>query len=171
MEKGASNDLLKRLRHLVGELHQIDLGYPLDDNHVHPPMTASDSLLEQLDSSHATQPLVAFYQECDGFSLPDVRNGFFVKRLFDLANDNHEPTKIIGEVHASIVVLGSTGGGQLLALDQDDGRVFLLGPGFIEGGNWVSTSSNVMVLANAWERLVGDVEAFIKDDASHHYMA
>ncbi|WP_331769267.1 hypothetical protein OG948_36370 (plasmid) [Embleya sp. NBC_00888] len=79
-------------------------------------------------------PLVDFYGVVGEVSLPDVHSGFFVASVESLvqgAGDVH-PTKVVGAIEDDIVVFGTNGGGDLIAM-ATDGRVYMMGGGSLLG--------------------------------------
>ena len=117
------------------------------------------------------------YQELDGVSLPDVQNGYFLKSLSNLIEGirGKEPVSVSGEIEGSILVFGSTGGGQKIAIFQDDKSILLLENGLVENGVFHAENHSVKIIARSFEgfldKLLQDVDAFVNDSLDYSYIA
>lgn len=73
------------------------------------------------------EPLADFYGVVTEVCLPDVHYGFFVESVQSVLADAGTvyPTKAVGAVAGDIVVFGTNGGGDLIAMTAD-GRVYVM---------------------------------------------
>ncbi|MDR3620843.1 MAG: hypothetical protein P4L85_15940 [Paludisphaera borealis] len=71
---------LRRLTAILDELAGIDLGYPMGENTISPPKSGAVALLAEAGLS-AISGLNELYSACDGISMPDIHNGYFIKPL------------------------------------------------------------------------------------------
>jgi hypothetical protein len=171
-------DWLVELQHLLNELENIDFGHALDENWIKPP--ASDNSAE-IESAVATiannKQLEAFYRECNGISMPDVWNGYFIHELEHLKNREAkgEPTSIEGKLQRDIAVFGSDGGGGMFAIRLAESDILYLPNGEIRNSVYLDTANSATRLANDFEgflaRLLADVDAFVHDTPDHVFMA
>jgi hypothetical protein len=172
------SDSISRIVTLLDSLERLDLGYPLGENLVVPPMPLSviETSLQnaKLEGRH---DLREFHAKCNGVRLPDVHNGYFLHSLDSLArhgrrDDIHE---VLGPVSGSVVVIGSSGGGDLFTLRRRKWDVLCLPPGPVHAGRYDGTRAAVRRVAGDFGsflgRLVADVEAFICDTPSHSFLA
>ena len=167
------------LRILLDRLPDIDVGYPLGVNKIHP--HAQDAELpsaacEKIKCLNARKELTSFYGYCDGFSLPDVHVGYFVKQAEKLAPDrSSDPDVLLLEERIAILSVGTTGGGDIFAMNCDSGEVYLLPPGPVHNGQYIGEGRSVRTIANSLEvfidRITSDVRAFVVGDAKHSYIA
>jgi hypothetical protein len=157
-------------------LYEIDFGYPLGDNIVRAPNSATE-LPEAFTSKRGTKWLAPLYLACDGLSLPDVRSGYFLKPLskvtsYDISS---EPGTIVGEQEIAVLPFGSTGNGSILVVVCETGRVLLLSPGPMREGRYDGTNGKVKDVAASVsefvERLSKDLQAFLNDEHHHNYIA
>jgi hypothetical protein len=167
---------LQRVQGLLDELKGIDFGYPLGVNSILAPPTPG-ALDERLVSAglESIGPVREFYSCCDGISLPDVHIGYFIKPSAKLpaSRPDSEPNTITGPIAGKVVTIGSTGGGDLFALRLPESDVLYLPPGPLRDGTYDDSGANVRRLAPDFcaflELLLGDIEAFVKDE-SHHFI-
>jgi hypothetical protein len=168
--------LIQQLQAVLGMFQKIDFGYPLGDNYVRP-QTSDNSTL----SSYATLPdlkwLFQLYRECNGANIPDVRCGYFIKPLERVISYDRtsEPDTLVLDQESRIVPFGSTGGGDLFAIDQSDGRVLLLPPARMANGRYYGSTNipydiapNVSVFIS---RIIEDVIAVTNNTKHHKYIA
>jgi hypothetical protein len=174
----AIKNLVMELRDLCERLTHIDFEYPLGQNIVLPP-TSADLLyatVDRIKNRNARDQLIALYSECDGFSLPDVHVGYFVKMrsLLDSYDRSSEPDTVLLQSPISVMSFGSTGGGDLFVLDCDDGNVMLLPPGTLLSGQYDGRGKHVRDLApdiEAFiERLTSDVRAFVSSGVHEYFV-
>lgn len=166
---------LRRLDSILRELAAIDFGYPLGENTVTPPIpAAADALVEAgLDRIRWLSDL---YSACDGISMPDINNGYFIKPLhkvlkYDLAS---EPKTVLLDTEISVLSLGSTGGGSLFVVEREIGRVLLLPPGPLHEGHYDGRHTKAGVVAEDislfLDRLIDDAAAFVREEHGHQYL-
>lgn len=162
---------IKAVRSTLANLASQDFGYPLGVNEVR----------ERSAVPHAGLPLKleALYGAFDGVSLPNVHVGYFIdpaSRVVSAA-ERGEPTLVEGDRPITIHVFGSDGGGGRFALGMNDGAVYYLpSSGAVEDGKFLeSPTARVCQVATSvsgfLERLRMDIEAFVRDDIEHEYMA
>lgn len=170
-------DWKNSLETLLKELYEINFGYPLGENKVIP-IKFEYNVREVLKANEIDiQALEDLYQVSDGISLPDVQNGYFLKSLSKLieGTQGKEPVSISGEIEGSILVLGSTGGGQKIALFQKDKSILLLENGLVENGVFHAESHSIKVIAASFEefldKLLQDVDAFVTNNPNYIYIA
>jgi hypothetical protein len=167
-----------RMEALIAELEQIDLGYPLGRNEVHAP--SSEEVRARLAGASGLpplSPLLRLFDRCNGVSLPDVHNGYFIHSAeLILRGINHgEPRSLSGSEAGSILVFGSDGGGNRFALRGADEIVLQLGEGAVIDGVFDGEGGAVRRIAEDLEafleRLEADTEAFVRGDCDWVYMA
>lgn len=167
----------ERLQNALGKLRRIDFGYPLGENVIRPLPSGRDarSILEE-ENIHSPD-LASFYGSCDGVSLPDVQNGYFLMSLLELVDGlrEKEPRTVVGRVSGSMVVFGWTGGGQRFALMLEGGSIWWLGNGLVEDRVFYSEEGNARKIASDLPgfllRLAEDAEAFVADEQGHSFIA
>jgi len=166
---------LRRLATTLGELDLIDFGYPLGENTISPPRSDAIALLAESGLS-AVKGLAELYSACDGISMPDVHNGYFIDPLWRILNNDPSsaPRTVLQETEISAVTLGSTGGGGLFVADRQGGRIFHLPPGPLHDGRYDGRQANVRVVAEDISQfldlIVDDAEAFVRHDQGHRYL-
>lgn len=171
----SSETFILRLGGLLRDMYGIDFGYPLGENKIVPP----NDYIEQFKAIAALPPsAVTFYKNCDGVSLPDVQNGYFIHGAEVIALNSSEPLEIVDvrtQAAIPILVFGSTGGGGRFAMNLETGEVLLLSDGLVMNRVFEATGANVVCVASDWdefmERLLDDVEAFVIDKPNHIFMA
>lgn len=136
--------------------------------------------LRQAVSNHDGLPsaLKPLYTVCDGISLADVYNGYFIDsadRVVSAAKRG-EPTLVEGKQSIAIQVFGSDGGGNRFALGINDFAVYYLpSSGAVINGTFVEDDvTNVCRMAGSlieflW-LLKDDIEAFVHGNENHHYI-
>jgi hypothetical protein len=158
------------VREALAELAQQDFGYPLGVNEVRPTSPTFHTLPSEL------APLYAAF---DGVSLPDVHVGYFIDPAarVESSASRGEPTRFQGGSPQPIRVFGSDGGGGRFALGESDNAVYYLpSAGAVKAGTYVENSAAPVrrVAGSVGEflgRLKMDIEAFLRDDKAHAYMA
>jgi hypothetical protein len=105
---------INELRVLLEELKEKNLGYPHGDNYVRPPgeKAVLQELLAKTGLNESSQ-IATFYRTCDGLSLPDVWNGYFIHPTRFTLNLERGPLSVSGPLACQILVFGSDGGGGL----------------------------------------------------------
>ncbi len=163
---------------MLNELPKLQLGYPLDDNVIVKPDTslvARTVLMRRC--KVPDESLVGFYEECDGISWPDVHNGYFLRQLNEIAGPLQDgmPASISATAKKPILVIGSTGGGSLFAVDCLSSEVLILPLGKVVDGVYEDHSNAISVVSkNVYgfaERLLEDLSAFLKCRRDHQYLA
>jgi hypothetical protein len=166
-----------RIEALLDSLAKIDLGYPQGQNCVFSPMPRDDleTSLERIGLA-SYESLCGFYAACDGVSLPDVHIGYFLHEAKKLGRHGrvHDINEVLGPFAGSVVIIGSTGGGDLFALRRKEGDVLFLPPGPVHAGAYDGARAAVRRLAADFEsfleRIVADVEAFVHDVPNYPFM-
>lgn len=135
--------------------------------------------LRQAVSNHngLVSALKPLYTVCDGISLPDVHNGYFIDsadRIISAAQRG-EPTLVNGK-QLEIQVFGSDGGGNRFALGINDFAVYYLPvSGAVINGTFIEDDvTNVCRMAGSlieflW-LLKDDIEAFVHGNENYHYI-
>lgn len=163
---------------LLHQLEKIDLGYPLGENRLNPPLAARNSISEShgdIAPSCATE-IDGFYGICDGLSWPDVNNGYFIKPRAELGliRNEYDPVEIVGDIPGSIIVVGSSGNGALFAIHPTSGRLLILPSGRIEKNIYIDSTGKVRVQASSFcvfvELLLQDLRAFVTCKQDHLYI-
>ena len=171
-----------QLAQLLEEFAALDLGYPAGESRLGLP--ASQAELDALANAVALReeaPLYAFYRVCAEVQLPDVHNGYFIlpPRLVLRGWQSGEPRRLSGPHAREILSFGGDGGGGRFALDRDgDGEVLHLGEGAVHDGLFDGDEREdhrpVTVLAPDLpaflDRMLVDVDAFLRDDREWTYM-
>lgn len=159
----------------LAELKQKDFGFPIGNNRILPAKPAVE--VHRVIGEIGVEPdpsIVEFYTRCDGVSLPGVQNGYFVHSLDNLTA-RKPPHHVTGEFEADVVIVGSTGGGQLFALRKGQMNVLFLPHGLVNNGVYDGTSAPVRILADSFaellDRLLVDVEAFLRSTRNHEFIA
>jgi hypothetical protein len=156
-------------------LATFDFGYPLGENTVFPPKPAAAEALAEAGLDRISG-LSDLYSACDGISMPDVHNGYFIKPLrkvlgYDLTS---EPKTVLLDNEIPVLSIGSTGGGSLFVVDREGGRVLLLPPGSLRDGRYDGRHTKVEVVAQNiplfLDRLIDDAAAFVRDEHGHQYL-
>lgn len=157
------------------KLTDVDLGYPSGVNMVYP---ADLSGLEEL--THVLkipEQLEAFYRECGGIKLSNIWNGYSVSSPQNIVKGiaSGEPTIVSGSQAGRVITFGSDGGGNLLALRNEEANEVLYLPlGIIEDGMFDGEWTPVKVLSQDFfgflERLLADTKAFVRGDEQWEYM-
>ena len=168
--------LLGELSLALEPLAEIDLGYPQGENVVLPPSRDAVAILSAKHLENI-EGLVEFYTACDGVRLPDIHNGYFLRPIRSLIelDDAAEPRVVLSPSPIHVVYFGCTGGGDLLVVDRETGRVLLLPPGSLREGVYNGSSGTVRVvgtgIADFVENLVADVRAFVQGDLDRRYLS
>ena len=156
---------------------KIDLGYELSEHIVHPPLPPAEFAAALAKAECAgNQFLEEFYRACDGFELPDVHNGYFIRRAQKLSN--RCPDSDIRSISGSnavqhVISIGATGGGDRLVVDLDRNDVWFLPPRLIKDGVYYDDGAADRVATGAEqfvERVISDVSAFVRDLFGHNYI-
>lgn len=158
-------------------LRTIDLGYPQGENKILVPTAADviETSLMNADLLHH-QDIRTFFNACNGMSLPDVYVGYFLNKVESLAPKGkpYEVLEVLGSFAGGVVVLGSSGGGDLFVLRRNDNDVLLLPPGLVSNGAYDNTDARGSQLATGFgsflQRLAEDVRAFVNNKPGHRFM-
>lgn len=166
-----------RVNALLSELMMIDFGYPLEENVLNPP-AGRDELADSLCLAGLAEEssLKGFYEVCNGFSWPDVWNGYFIRPVDVIAkvSDSYDVRRVEGQVVGDVVIVGSSGGGDLFAIRKQEMDVLLLPAGRIENNTYYDPDSRIRIVASSFcnfaEMLLEDLYAFVHDIADHTYI-
>lgn len=170
------HEQISNLESILRELAAIDFGYPLGDNLVAPPGEQANYALAEA-GLDGISGLLDLYSSCNGISMPDVHNGYFIKPLHKLLEYKpaSEPRTVLLDAELEVIPLGSTGGGDLFVVERKSGRVLLLPPGPLHDGLYDGRQTNVKVVAEGipqfLDELICDVEAFVHDKQGHRYLS
>lgn len=163
---------------LLAQLGQLDLGFPQGDNVVRPApsLEALDLLVAQAYIERSS-PLVAFLQECNGLSFPDVHVGYFIHSVEQMLHGfrSGEPRQVSGNEPLTVLVFGSDGGGGRFALQVQGGcAVFYLPVGAVRDGVFDGKHTAIRRLAPDFPEflrlLLADLRAFVEDRPAWQYM-
>lgn len=118
-----------------------------------------------------------FYRYCDGVSLPDICNGYFIHGLKLIAHgiQNDQPLWISDPWNCPIVVIGSVGDGGLFAIDKNRfGKVFFLPESRIVNQIYEARSVVVKILAYSYydflSKFEKDMKAYVHRTPDWQYM-
>jgi len=170
-------DWCSSVNQLVSRLYEIDFGFPLGENKVAPPQLSR--IVEEVFDHPSLRPfgvLWDYYAHCDGFSLPDVHVGYFIKPVSKLivVDPESEPTEILGPFAGKVLVIGSTGGGGLFAIRSNVLDVLYLPPGPLHSGVYDGTQTSARVLASDFTSFLDtvkeDLRAFVEDTPKHRFI-
>lgn len=169
-----TDEKLARLALILDELTDIDLGYPQHGNTVAPPTDGAAALLAEAGLS-GIEGLVELYSACDGVSMPDVHNGYFIhplRRPLNVGDPNSEPRAVLAGDEIPVLLIGSTGGGDLFVVERQSGRVLVLPPGLINDGRYEGRRIRVVAdtIIKFLDILISDAEAFVRGDRGHWYL-
>lgn len=156
---------------LLGAISEAQLGYPPGTNEVR---TAPGPDLDRVPA-----PLRDLYQAIDGLDALDVHVGYRLDPAEHVATAaaRGEPTMVEAAEPFAVAVFGSDGGGGRFAVGLTDGAVYYLpSSAEVRDGHYRPHSKfPVEELAGSVEdfavRLKDDIEAFVRGDAGHQYMA
>jgi hypothetical protein len=124
------------------------------------------------------QKLQSLYEVCDGISLPDVYNGYFIDSAQRVASASNrgEPILVEGSQSIPIHVFGSDGGGGRFVLGTVDGAVYYLpSSGAVNNSTYIEDSVVTIrrvagsVIEFLW-RLNDDIKAFVYGHEGHVYL-
>ncbi len=178
LRSGSVNDWFDSLNALLVDMKEIDFGFPVGNNRVLPPGPSDEvpRTLAEVGLEH-DPAIIQFYTCCNGICLPGVHNGYFISAIENLSsqNSNNVPRRITGFYEAEVVNFGSTGGGEYFVIRKDAMDVLYLPHGFMEDGVYHGVSGRVAILANDFsgflERLLLDVQAFVRDTRGHKFIS
>lgn len=164
---------IRKIKAHLKSLRKIDLGYPQGTNVVFAPALREEVLRGLRALNLEDSSLREFYSECDGLSLPDVQNGYFINRVAQFAR-NWERSDWVRRVDGfgeEFITIGSMGGGELFVLGLESGHTFVLPGGLIEEsiyhGPVVPLGGG---LTSLMDRIASDFGAFIAGDAEHEFL-
>ena len=158
------------MKSLLTELASQQTPYPFGTNELDSPVPTNAVMPEAL------RPL---YAVCNGASMEDVWNGYFIHSADELALNKQRglPTRIAGTPPIEIEVFGSDGGGGSYALGTVDGAVYYLPSwgGAVENNVYVAddrmgTPRISASVIGFLQRLLADVEAFVHQREGHVYI-
>jgi hypothetical protein len=161
-------DWKERIEIALASLRQQDLGYPQGLNEVRAPSARAAEVPRELRS---------LYSECDGLSLSDVHNGYFIDTIerFSSRERRGEPSSLAPRAE-KILVFGSDGGGARFAVRCGSGQILCLpSGGAVLDGVFVPQASTTPVevakdLELFLQRLAEDVEASVSGTPGHRYL-
>jgi len=169
---------LSDMRLLLEKFKKKDIGYPHQSNDISPPGKEAlfKKLLAKTGFDESSQ-VARFYKSCDGFSLPDVWNGYFIHSTkLTLKFLETGPFEVTGPLAGKIIVLGSDGGGGLFAIRRDGpGEMLHLHEDGVTGAPIFDGSFNPAKVISVdffgfLVRVQADLEAYIDDREGWHYM-
>lgn len=170
----STSDIIESIKFNLKQLTRVDLGYPLGDNVVRPASDADSKI--KLEEPFAKW-LAELYSVCDGLSLPDVHVGYFVKPAakIKVPHRSTEPeTLLLSGSELRVLPFGSTGGGDLFAVEATEGSVFILPPGPVKNGVYDGRGTKARKLTESisqfLELLLSDITAFVKSENQHVFL-
>ena len=170
---------LSSIRVMLDKLKDLDFGYPIGENIIYPP--GNQTLVKDISTKLGEQiptSIVEFYAHCNGISLPDVHNGYFIHSVDLILRgiERGEPVKVSGIESYPVVVFGSDGGGgRFVTRLGNSEEVLYLPIGAVRNSTFDGKATPVKSLSLHFEgflmRLLTDVEAYIQNNPRHQYMA
>lgn len=109
-------------------------------------------------------------------SLSDIHVGYFLRGVQALAPrpGRYDVLKIIGALSGAVVILGSSGGGDLFAFRRAEQDVLLLPAGLILDGTYHNADGRARLVAATFteflQTLAADVRAFVKNIPGHRFI-
>jgi hypothetical protein len=170
-------DWVPSIREQLGQLAERDFSFPLGTNVIREPAASRRGAMPWA--------LKELYAACDGMSLPDVYNGYFIDAAARVATAPHrgEPRWIVRDwktrrfaERMPIHVFGSDGGGGRFAVGLRDGAVrFLPSSGAVREGKFIegewSRARRVGLNVRLFlARLLLDIRAFVRGKRGHVYL-
>lgn len=154
------------------------LGYPPGTNEVYTASMSKDQVSDVLEATDCPsgERLLGLYAEFDGLSWPDVQNGYYLRRIGSLiAGNGRRYPRIIdaGSRQHYVLTIGSSGGGDYVALDCSNGQILICGDGTMEGHALVSPRRCEVVAGNVEElldRMYSDLQAFASSTPKHKWL-
>lgn len=169
----------QEVRLLIKQLAEVDLGYPLGDNHLGSPADSED--LREFRTkfrTRSTLQMAQFFEQMDGASFPNFHNGYFIHPIKTVlaCQTNGEPVKISGPLSASVLTFGCDGGGcRLVARVDDSNDVLYLPTGPVHEGVFQGANVLPRLIASDFAsflwRLHEDLRAFIQADYTRQFIA
>jgi hypothetical protein len=162
-------NLIKSIRDIAARLSRLDLGYSPTGNRV------SDPAVGSCLGRNLTPGLLDFYLKCDGFSLPDLHNGYFVHPVGWRESDRGLPVSLAGEIVDAVATVGSSGGGELVCVSLTSQQTWALRPCEMVEGRMTVSSENAIVgrfqsFEGFLERVILDGRAFLDQRDNHEYL-
>jgi hypothetical protein len=164
---GGTTNVVETLDALAALLLRVRAASPYDDgtrNVIVPPLASGRVATLLADAGLGGAAFTQFYGRCNGFSVPDVRNGYFIHGL-DLIARGAAPQRVSGRVSAPIVTIGSDGGGGLIAQRRDCDDILYLSEGLVLDRVFDSDTADVTVVAPSFEvllvRVCADLRAWL----------
>lgn len=176
--QGQLEHTLRELADLLEEFAPLNPFHEPARNLIRPPMAAPESsaLMQKL-SIDALPEVRDFYRLCNGLSLPDVYNGYFVHGLDEIERSLQQgaPTTLAGQDHTRLLPIGSDGGGALFAVNLDHHtEILYLPPAYIVASTYHGEATEVRVLAQTFTaflaRICDDFRAFLERTPGWSYM-
>jgi hypothetical protein len=153
---------------LLAELARQETPYPFDTNELRSPVSRDAVVPEALRSLYAV---------CDGVSLPDVWNAYFIDPADELVSNKKRglPIQIAGTPPIEIEPFGSDGGGGIFAVTTDGAVYYLPSWGVVENNVYIGDDTRgARRISNSvigfLQRLLADVEAFVHSREGHVYI-
>ncbi|MGW1916964.1 hypothetical protein ACWCQS_41370 [Streptomyces sp. NPDC002076] len=111
---------------------------------------AGEQAVQALSGHGVPEDLLQFYARVESVSLPDLGNGIYIHSADSVADGmaGNQPTEVVGDVTARVVVFGSDGGGGLVAMTVPDGRILMLRDGVLLGPRYEVEESGVQMLSD-----------------------
>ena len=161
------------------QLRAVDLGYPQGQNMVRPPASSeSVDMLRRETPLFGDAGLYHLYEVCDGVTLPDVHNGYFIHAVALIARGvaSGEPRALSqpGAGSEEVLVFGSDGGGGRFAVRRNPlGEVVHLASfGEVRNGVYDGRVRTLAPSVESFlERLHADLDAFIACTEGWSFMA
>jgi hypothetical protein len=162
---------VENMRALLAQFATQAIGYPMARHEVRPPAKNADAVPEQLRLMYA-----AF----DGADIPDIHVGYWIHsaEFFESAIARNLPDQlVVGDSTRRIQIFARDGGGGKFAIDIDDGAVYYLpsSMGF-QKGQWgrdecIRARRIASSVQDFLALLIDDVQAFIRGERGHEYLA
>ena len=167
----------KEVNRLLDEATRIDFGYPIGSNVLLLPdaPTVVETALRHVELDTILS-LRSFYSQCGGIKWPGIRNGYFLFRATELARSDPEnvPDSVTGPYADNIVVVGSSGGGDMFAIAKKSMAILHLPPGPMCSGKYEDEARAVRLLApdfsSLLQLLLDDLAAFVRDVPKHKFI-
>jgi hypothetical protein len=150
---------MRRLLPVFMDGFESRYGYPPDANSII--VAALDEsgrgVISELADRGVSPELLEFYSVVREVSLPDLGNGIFIHSPASVASGitESQPTEVHGSLEGRITVFGSDGGGALVALLAENGKVYKLSGGSLIRQDYDVDEQGVEEIADSvWGLLV-----------------
>jgi hypothetical protein len=172
-------DILMDIERLLLELKLVKLGYPQGDNRILSPLKDDSILKELLDVTGMTtnSDLADFYTRCNGLSMPDIQNGYFIHPIERVLAGfkGRDPNKAAIDGNISpILIFGSDGGGGLMALRLPNAGIYHLSVGTVRNRIFRYSARQIQLGADFTAflmRLRDDAQNFINQNHDWNFIA